>query len=39
MTDTDHVAFLELQVAVLSILHWRFCRKYICVFVAVFALS
>jgi len=36
MTDTDDVALLELQVAVLLILHLRFCLKYIYVFVAVF---
>ena len=35
MTDTDDVALSELQVAVLLILHLRFCL-YICVFVAVF---
>jgi len=36
MTGIDDVALLELQVAVLLILHMRFCWKYICVFVAVF---
>jgi len=36
MTDGDDVALLELQVAILLILHSRFCWKYICVFVAVF---
>jgi len=36
MTDTDYVALLELQVAVLLIPHLRICWKYICVFVAVF---
>ena len=40
MTDTDDVALWELQVVVLLILHLRFCKKYICVFVAgFFALS
>ena len=36
MTDTDDVALLELQVAVLLISRLRFCGKFICVFVAVF---
>jgi len=36
MTDTDDVELSELQVAVLLILHLRFCWKHICVFVAVF---
>ena len=36
MNATDHVALLELQVAVLLTLHLCFCWKYICAFVAVF---
>jgi len=36
MTDTNDGALLQLQVAVLLILHLHFCWKYICVFVAVF---
>ena len=35
-TDTDTAALIEIRVAVLLILHLRFCWKYICVFMAVF---
>ena len=38
--NDENVALLKLQVAVLLILHLRFCYKYICVFMAIlFALS